>query len=84
MATDAAETMPTLTATNDWNLTPDLPPLGANLKGSTKAFINWMCAPSGSHGTNPFNRGTPQELIQALGDAPVKVFALKAGEKAEF
>lgn len=36
------------------------------------------------YGTNPFNQGTPQELIKALGDAPVKVFALKPGEKAEF
>jgi L-ascorbate metabolism protein UlaG (beta-lactamase superfamily) len=36
------------------------------------------------YGTNPFGKGTPQELIQALGDAPVKVFALKPGEKAEF
>jgi len=36
------------------------------------------------YGTNPFNKGTPQELIQALGDAPVKIFALKPGEKVEF
>lgn len=36
------------------------------------------------YGTNPFNQGTPQELIQALGNSPVKVFALKPGEKAEF
>jgi L-ascorbate metabolism protein UlaG (beta-lactamase superfamily) len=36
------------------------------------------------YGTNPFNKGTPQELIQALGSSPVKVLALKPGEKAEF
>jgi len=30
------------------------------------------------------NPGAPQELIKALGDAQVKVFALKPGEKAEF
>lgn len=36
------------------------------------------------YGTNPFNQGTPQELMQALGNAPVKVFALKPGEKIEF
>jgi L-ascorbate metabolism protein UlaG (beta-lactamase superfamily) len=36
------------------------------------------------YGTNPFNIGTPQELIQALGDAPVKVLAPKPGDKLEF
>ncbi len=34
--------------------------------------------------TNPFNRGTPQEMIKALGDTPVKVFAVKPGEKLAF
>jgi hypothetical protein len=29
-------------------------------------------------------KGTPQEYIQALGDAPVKVLALQPGEKATF
>jgi L-ascorbate metabolism protein UlaG (beta-lactamase superfamily) len=36
------------------------------------------------YNTNPFNRGTPEEMIKALGNAPVKVFALKPGDKAEF
>lgn len=36
------------------------------------------------YGTNPFNRGTPQELMNALGAATVKVLPLKPGEKAEF
>ena len=36
------------------------------------------------YGANPLLKGTPQELQQALGDAPVKVLALKPGEKAEF
>jgi len=36
------------------------------------------------YGANPLGKGTPQELIQALGDAPTKVFALKPGEQAEF
>jgi L-ascorbate metabolism protein UlaG (beta-lactamase superfamily) len=36
------------------------------------------------YGANPLGKGTPQELLQALGNAPVKVFALKPGEKAEF
>ena len=36
------------------------------------------------YGANPLGKGTPQELIQALGSAQVKVLALKPGEKAEF
>ena len=36
------------------------------------------------YGTNPFNRGTPQQLLEALGAAAVKVLPLKPGEKAEF
>jgi L-ascorbate metabolism protein UlaG (beta-lactamase superfamily) len=36
------------------------------------------------YGANPLGKGTPQELLQALGNAPVKVLALKPGEKAEF
>ncbi len=46
---------------------PGAPPLGANLKGSTKAFINWMCAGSGSHGVNPFNnRNYFDEITSAV------------------
>jgi L-ascorbate metabolism protein UlaG (beta-lactamase superfamily) len=36
------------------------------------------------YGTNPLNKGTPQEYIQALGATQTKVLALKPGEKAEF
>lgn len=36
------------------------------------------------YGANPLGKGTPQELLQALGNAPVKVLSLKPGEKAEF
>jgi len=36
------------------------------------------------YGANPLGKGTPQELIQALGGAPVKILALKPGEQAEF
>jgi hypothetical protein len=36
------------------------------------------------YGANPLGKGTPQELIQALGSAPVKILALKPGEQAEF
>ena len=36
------------------------------------------------YGANPLGKGTPEELIQSLGDAAVKVLPLKPGEKAEF
>ena len=36
------------------------------------------------YGAGPLNKGTPQELIEALGNAPVKVLPLKPGEVAEF
>jgi L-ascorbate metabolism protein UlaG (beta-lactamase superfamily) len=36
------------------------------------------------YGANALGKGTPQELLQALGNAPVKVLVLKPGEKAEF
>jgi L-ascorbate metabolism protein UlaG (beta-lactamase superfamily) len=36
------------------------------------------------YATNPFNQGSPPELMKALGNAPVKVFALKPGEKISF
>lgn len=36
------------------------------------------------YGANPLGKGTPQELVQALGNAPVKVLALKPGEQADF
>ena len=36
------------------------------------------------YGTNPLGKGTPQELMQALGATAIKVLPLKPGEKAEF
>lgn len=36
------------------------------------------------YGANPLGKGTPQELLQALGNAPVKVLPLNPGDKAEF
>ncbi len=36
------------------------------------------------YGTTPLLKGTPQEYVQALGSAPVKVIALQPGEKATF
>lgn len=36
------------------------------------------------YGANPLGKGTPKEYMQALGDAPVKVFPLNPGEKVEF
>jgi L-ascorbate metabolism protein UlaG (beta-lactamase superfamily) len=36
------------------------------------------------YGANPLGKGTPEELMKALGDAPVKVLPLKPGESAQF
>jgi len=36
------------------------------------------------YGANPLGKGTPQELIQALGATAIKVLPLKPGEGAEF
>ena len=36
------------------------------------------------YGANPLGKGTPQQLLEALGNAPVKVTVLKPGETAEF
>jgi L-ascorbate metabolism protein UlaG (beta-lactamase superfamily) len=35
------------------------------------------------YGTNPQLKGTPEEYVSALGNAPVKVYALKPGEQLE-
>ena len=43
------------------------PPLGANRKGATTAFINWICAGNAAHGTNPFNnRNYYDEITSAI------------------
>jgi L-ascorbate metabolism protein UlaG (beta-lactamase superfamily) len=36
------------------------------------------------YGANPLGKGTPKEYIDALGDAPVKVFPIKPGDNLEF
>ena len=36
------------------------------------------------YGTFPVLKGTPQEYMQALGSAPVKVFPINPGDKLEF
>jgi len=36
------------------------------------------------YGTNPLAKGTAAQFQQALGNAPVKLMALKPGEKAGF
>ena len=36
------------------------------------------------YGANPLGKGTPQEFIDALGTAPVKVFPMKPGDTLEF
>jgi L-ascorbate metabolism protein UlaG (beta-lactamase superfamily) len=36
------------------------------------------------YGANPFGKGTPDEYIRDLGNAPTRVIPLKQGEKAEF
>lgn len=46
---------------------PGTPPLSANRSGATTAFINWICASSASHGTNPFNnRNYFDEITSAV------------------
>jgi L-ascorbate metabolism protein UlaG (beta-lactamase superfamily) len=36
------------------------------------------------YGTTPQLKGTAEEYIKALGNAPTKVFAMKPGDKQEF
>jgi ABC-type phosphate transport system substrate-binding protein len=43
------------------------PPLTANRTGSTTAFVNWLCASSANHSTNPFNnRSYFDEITSAV------------------
>ena len=51
---------------------------------ATRELIKPRVAIPIHYGTSPLNKGTPQEYIKALGDAPVRVIALNPGEKAEF
>jgi L-ascorbate metabolism protein UlaG (beta-lactamase superfamily) len=36
------------------------------------------------YNTNPFNRGTAEEMIKAPGTTQIKVIAAKPGDKVEF
>jgi len=49
-----------------------------------REFIKPKYAIPMHYNTNPFNRGTPAEMIKALGNTSIKVFAAKPGEKLEF
>jgi L-ascorbate metabolism protein UlaG (beta-lactamase superfamily) len=51
---------------------------------ATRELIKPKMALPMHYGTNPFLVGTPQEYLQALGDAPVKVLAIQPGERLEF
>jgi L-ascorbate metabolism protein UlaG (beta-lactamase superfamily) len=49
-----------------------------------REFIKPKFAIPMHYNTNPFNRGTPEEMMKALGNTSIKVFAPKPGEKLEF
>ena len=51
---------------------------------ATRELIKPKYAIPMHYGANPLGKGTPKEYTEALGDAPVKVFPLKPGEKVDF
>lgn len=51
---------------------------------ATREFIKPKFAIPVHYGTIPQLKGTPEEYIKALGDAPVKVMTLNPGDKVEF
>ena len=51
---------------------------------ATRNFLKPKFAIPIHYGTTPQLKGTPEEYIQALGDAPTKVLTMKPGEKLEF
>jgi L-ascorbate metabolism protein UlaG (beta-lactamase superfamily) len=51
---------------------------------ATRTMIKPKFAIPIHYGANPLGKGTPAEYRQALGNAPVRVFALKPGDKVEF
>jgi L-ascorbate metabolism protein UlaG (beta-lactamase superfamily) len=51
---------------------------------ATREYLKPKYAIPMHYGSHPLHTGTPQKYIQALGNAPVKVFPLNPGEKAEF
>ncbi|MBC7575456.1 MAG: metal-dependent hydrolase [Herminiimonas sp.] len=51
---------------------------------ATRNFLKPKFAIPIHYGTTPQLKGTPEEYIQALGDAPTKVLTMKPGDKLEF
>jgi len=51
---------------------------------ATREFIKPRFAIPMHYGTNPLNRGTPQQYMQALGQTPTKVIPLEPGGKFSF
>lgn len=51
---------------------------------ATREYLKPKYAIPMHYGSHPLHTGTPQKYIQALGNAPVKVFPLNPGEKVEF
>ena len=51
---------------------------------ATREYLKPKYAIPMHYGTHPLHTGTPAKYIEALGNAPVKVFPLNPGEKAEF
>jgi L-ascorbate metabolism protein UlaG (beta-lactamase superfamily) len=51
---------------------------------ATREWLKPKYAVPMHYGTVPVLKGTPEEYIQALGDAPVKVFPIAPGEKLTF
>jgi L-ascorbate metabolism protein UlaG (beta-lactamase superfamily) len=51
---------------------------------ATREYLKPKFAIPMHYGSHPLHTGTPAKYIEALGNAPVKVFALNPGEKVEF
>ncbi len=51
---------------------------------ATREFLKPRFAIPMHYGTNPLNRGTPQQYMQALGQTPTQVIPLEPGEKFSF
>ncbi len=51
---------------------------------ATREFIKPRFAIPMHYGTNPLNRGTPQQYMEALGQTPTKVIPLEPGETFSF
>lgn len=51
---------------------------------ATREWIKPKYAIPMHYGANPLTKGTAEEYIKALGNAPVKVFPIKPGEKVSF